>query len=216
MEYDPLVAPNLNTTGKVGLCLSFQEDVYGAAHWYDYAAEAWTATRYKHLDQGFPDVAVLIWLNYTATIEGVTRNWMHVATRLPDGRCFSSPWRQGTGSALLASIDEMSRIYGLQSYVGWSEDISNVRVAQPRGENMKPLILDANRVKSLALFILHIRAEELTDDWINHFVGMEETAAMTEMYSSGQWQQQDSLIRANGSSTVSRDSVLSYLKDNLK
>lgn len=81
---------------------------------------------------------------------------------------------------------------------------------------MKPLILDANRVKSLALFILHIRAEELTDDWINHFVGMEETAAMTEMYSSGQWQQQDSLIRANGSSTVSRDSVLSYLKDNLK
>jgi len=139
MAYKQLVAPDLSVVGTVGGCLSYARRMFGAPGGTLYASQAWRNTQYKHADQDFPSVAILIWFDYF--IGG--SNQGHVATRLPDGLIYSSPYKLGTGHAVLNSITELIRMYSENGkhpmrYLGWSEDINGVRVAINEGENMQP------------------------------------------------------------------------------
>lgn len=144
MIYKQLISPDLNTQGEVGKCLNFAERSYGTPIMYDNATEAWNATQFKHPNQDFPSgVAVLLWWSYWTTINGVFADYGHVASRLPDGRIFSSPYRVGTGQAFLNSIDELQRIYSNNGqhpliYRGWTEDIATVRVVKEDNMNGIP------------------------------------------------------------------------------
>lgn len=129
-EYTQLVAPDMSIRGTVGLCLSFQEDVYHTPHSYLYALQAWRATQYKHLDQDFPEgVSVLLWWDYYE--DDIDAG--HVATRLPNGTLYSSPYKVGTPQAILLSIEGLECTYSDNGvhplkYLGWSEDIAGVRI----------------------------------------------------------------------------------------
>lgn len=142
-----LVAPNLNAVGTVSMCLEyasrgvFSNPAGGSTAW-----NAWNATQYRHPDQNFPTgVYFPIWFSYYTTINGIYGNYGHVAVMTPSGQIYSSPWQPGTTHAVLPSIGELMRIYSNggqfpMAYVGWSEDILNLRVIKEN--QMQPLTPD--------------------------------------------------------------------------
>lgn len=145
MNYKQLVPLNLNANGNIGFCLAYAQAVFGHNRLYADATTAWQNTKYKHLDQNFPNVAVPIWFSYK--LNGVDLG--HVAVRLPNGQIYSSPWEQGTTHAVLNSIPQLISIYSdnqknPMKYLGWSEDIEELRVAQPDIINDMPTPAEVN------------------------------------------------------------------------
>jgi hypothetical protein len=157
-----LVQPNLSVVGKVTWCLLYARQVFSADKVEATAWDAWTNADYKHTD-ALPDVAVPVWFSYWGTINGIYQNWGHVAVYVPGQGFYSSPYKTTQTHAVLSSISEVERIYGCK-YVGWSEDISNVRVAKDIG-----MIVDKNNLKYLYLGIYGetVADEKLaSDNWI--------------------------------------------------
>jgi len=132
MAWKQLRAPNLAVSAPVGYCLNYARTAFGAPGGTAYASQAWTKTKFKHLDQSFPPYPVPIWFSYYVNGE----NEGHVAIHVPGKGIYSSPYRKGTGHAVLSSIPELIRIYSgngrhPMAYQGWSEDINGVRVVEP-------------------------------------------------------------------------------------
>lgn len=122
--YKQLVQPDLTIVGKVAWCLSYADDVFHTPHGIPTAWRAWELTKYKHEDKSFPDVAVPVWFDYYIGKE----QFGHVAVRLKNGQIYSSPMLSGKPNAIFNSVEAIEKFLGA-TYVGWSEDISNVRVA---------------------------------------------------------------------------------------
>ena len=118
-----LVQPNLGTVGRSGWCLAYAENVFNAPHIEPTAWNAWERTQFKHTDD-LPDVCVPVWFDYWQ--DGI--RYGHVAVWVPGQGVYSSPYNNYTTHAVLGSIAEVERIYDCK-YVGWSEDISTLRVA---------------------------------------------------------------------------------------
>lgn len=145
MSYLQLVQPNLSAQGRIGYCLEYAENFFKIPHggipnaWTD-----WLGSKHPHLDRNIPpDVSVPMWYSYIN--QGV--NLGHVTISVPGKGIYSSPWKQGTTSAVLTSIAEVEQIYGVR-YVGWSEDISNIRVVE---ENMAIITAEHEVAMSLGM-----------------------------------------------------------------
>lgn len=125
MSYQQIVQPNLNVAGTVGDCLAYAREMFGAPGGVTWAWQAWENAKYKHsASEALPtDVDVLLWYSYKGT-EG------HVTVNVVGRGIYSSPYQRGTTHAVLASIADVERIYGVV-YVGWSEDVNGVRVCEP-------------------------------------------------------------------------------------
>lgn len=124
-----LIEPNLTVKGRVGFCLEYAAHVFGYYGSGTNAWDAWEQTKHKHTDAIPTDVAVPVWFSYWATIAGVYANYGHVVISVPGQGFYSSPYQLGTDHAVLSSIAEIERIYGVE-YVGWSEDILGLQVIQ--------------------------------------------------------------------------------------
>jgi hypothetical protein len=126
-----LVNPRLDTKDEVGYCLRFVQAVYGAKARYKSAWDAWEATKLKHGGE-MPDVSVPVWFSHYGTYgehgHQSYGNWGHVVAYVP-GRGFLSSPGSGYGQKWLSSIKEIERFYNAK-YVGWSEDINGLRVAE--------------------------------------------------------------------------------------
>lgn len=123
-----LVPPNLAVVGYPDYCLAYVGSVFGLSS--ENTADAWQgwqATQFKHTDSIPTDVAVPVWFSWTGTIDGVTQNWGHVAVSTPNG-VYTNPL-SGTGHKVFASVPALEAAYGVK-YVGWSEDISNLKVVE--------------------------------------------------------------------------------------
>lgn len=121
-----LVGVNLSVVGRAYECLSYAEYVFGAPHIEACAWDAWNAAQFKHTDNPPGDVAVPIWFSWVGTVDGVRKNWGHAAVYVPGSGVYCTPLN-GTGHYRADSIDQLARTFGVQ-YVGWSEDISTLRV----------------------------------------------------------------------------------------
>lgn len=135
-----LVNVVLSVKGRLTWCLEYARMVFGAPVVERTAWEAWEATKFKHLDRNFPDAAVPVWFEYWATLNGVYKNWGHVVVWTPGVGFYSSPHQKGTDYAILKSIEEVERLYKCK-FVGWSEDISSVRVVE-EGDDMQKIYDD--------------------------------------------------------------------------
>lgn len=134
MDYTQLKTPNLNVIGQNDDCLLYVRSIFGAPAKYAYAYSAWQNTQFPHPDIQPPNnVAVPIWFSWTGTVGGVTQNWGHVA--LWDNGTIYSTTAQGdkTFSSIQALVEYIKEDI---EYLGWSEDINNVRVVE--GEDMNP------------------------------------------------------------------------------
>ncbi len=141
--YKQLVTPNLNTVGKEGYCLAYARSMFAAPGGTNYAWDAWQAAKYKHTDRNLPtDAAVLMYYSYVNN--GIKEG--HVTVSVPGKGIYSSPVT-GTGHGVYGSIAEIEQHYtthfngGTQPvvYVGWSEDINGLRVAEPQEEPVQTI-----------------------------------------------------------------------------
>lgn len=137
MSWTQNVAPNTATQDGAGFCLRFTQTVFNAPARYESAWQAWNATQYKHSDsEQLPDVSVILWFSHYGTYGDPPRydNWGHVVTYFP-GRGFLSSPGTGYGQQWLDSPRDVERVYN-SKYVGWSEDINGLRVAEVGNEDL--------------------------------------------------------------------------------
>lgn len=129
-----LVTPNAGVEDYAGFCLRFTQSVFGAPAQHNSAWEAWEATQYKHsVAEPLPDVAVILWMEHYGSYgePPVYENWGHVVTFIPGQGFLSSPvGALGTyGQSWFATIEQVEQTFNAK-YVGWSEDINGLRVAE--------------------------------------------------------------------------------------
>lgn len=136
-----LIQPNLNVSVPAYYCLSYSNKVFGIQDGAYYcAADAWNGAKFKHYDQPPTDVAVPVWFQWYGTVDGETREWGHTAVSVPGKGVYTSPFT-GVGSLRYNNVQELAQAWGTP-YLGWSEDISNVRVVEPGANNMADIIND--------------------------------------------------------------------------
>lgn len=119
--------PNINV--EAGDCYMYQRMSFGLPAIEPSAWAAWENAKYKHADRNFPSgVSVPIFFDWSGTINGVYARYGHAAVMSADGKVYSSPL-SGAGHAWFNSIDDLIRAFGgTMTYVGWTEDIANIRV----------------------------------------------------------------------------------------
>lgn len=209
-----LVQPNMNVNGVIGYCLSFQDDVYDTGHPFttpgkNTAQYAWNQAQFKHEDANFPsDVAVPVWWSYLSA--------GHVMTRLPDGRYYGSPWKQGTTQAILGSRAEVERIYSSGgkyplTLLGWSEDISGKRVV---GED--DMGLTKEQIMVIFELAFEVDDKDVPQDIINAYVGKDLDGLLNHLHQDKTWNDRRKQLEQPQTAQVNRDAVLKYTQENLK
>ena len=126
-----LETPNLEVSDYAGNCLRFTQTVWHAPARFESAWDAWEATTLKHsITEPLPDVPVIVWFSHWGTYGNPPKNqnWGHVVTYVP-GRGFLSSPGQGYGHQWFGSIAQVETYFNA-SFVGWSEDINGLQVAQ--------------------------------------------------------------------------------------
>ena len=115
--------------GKAGTkkywCLQNVRLGFGAPVKWEYARQDWEHNLGRHPNQDFPaGVAVPVYFSWTGTLDGVKRDWGHVAVRLPDGRI----WTDGKYYANVSTL--ASNYLSGGTYLGWGESVNGVRVVE--------------------------------------------------------------------------------------
>ena len=132
--YKQLVSPNTNVTDGIGWCLRYARNMFGAPTGAATAWKAWERAQFKHANRDIPaNVSVLLFFSYFE--KGV--NYGHVVVSVPGKGLYSSPYKSGTGSAVLKSIEEVERLYHCK-FVGWTEDVNGKRVVEAITEPVPP------------------------------------------------------------------------------
>lgn len=133
MSWQQLVQPDTSVQDYAGFCLRFVQSVNGSPARYASAWDAWLATTLKHETRDLPDVSVPCWFEHWGTYgEPPTyANWGHVVQYVPGRGFLSSPvGRLGTyGQSWFGTLEEVERTFNAK-FVGWSEDINGLQVAQ--------------------------------------------------------------------------------------
>jgi hypothetical protein len=134
--YKQLVTPNLDPyiydggtpiSDWLGWCLGYVRAAFDAPPAGYMATDGWNMTQFKHTDRDLPSgVYVPVWFSHWGTYNGVYANWGHVVI-YKDGHIWSSPITHKPYADEWGSIEEVERMYRC-SFVGWSEDISGMRV----------------------------------------------------------------------------------------
>lgn len=93
---------------------------------YVTAWEAWQATE-QHRTSPPPNLDVPVYFSYSATIDGVYKNWGHIGVRLKNGTF----WSDGV---IYSSIKAYTDRYA-PNYVGWGESVNGFKVLK-KGEDM--------------------------------------------------------------------------------
>lgn len=137
MTWKALVAPRKNTVDLPGMCLRFSQTFFGAPVRYPDAWTAWENQEHRHpASEPLPDVPVLLWFSHYGTYgdPAYFKNWGHVAPYVPGDAIYSSPatWDAGWSQSRFETIADLERALNCK-YVGWSESINGLRVAQSVG-----------------------------------------------------------------------------------
>ncbi len=119
---------NSNKGGKqAGMCLRNVRMGYDIPPKYDDAWTAWLNTE-QHRDRNFPNLYTPIYFSYTATIDGIKKNYGHIGVRYPDGRF----WSDGK---VFASVEAYENAHA-PVFVGWGESVNGVKVIKVQGDDM--------------------------------------------------------------------------------
>lgn len=142
MTWQALVPPRKDTVDLPGMCLRFSQTFFGAPVAYPDAWTAWQNQQYRHdASEPLPNVPVLLWFEHWGTYGDppTYKNWGHVAPYVPGDAIYSSPatWNAGWSQSRFETIADLERALNCR-YVGWSEDLNGLRIAQKVGETPKP------------------------------------------------------------------------------
>jgi len=135
-----LVTPNPNIPCKPGWCLQYVRQTFGAPAVEPTATAGWANAKYRHEDWNFPGGCwVPVWFSLANEPAG------HVALLAPDGSVYSTS-DDSTTPHHHPNMADLIRYYWRNplTYLGWSEDISGVRVVrdisiQTQSETITPV-----------------------------------------------------------------------------
>lgn len=159
MTWTALVPPRLGTEDDPGMCLRFSQSFFGAPVRYRSAWEAWQNQTYRHpVTDPLPNVPVLLWYSHWGTYGDPLsyENWGHVTPYVPGDAIYSSPdnpWA-GWSQSRFSTIAEVERAFNCK-YVGWSEDINGLRVAENLGAPPTPPSDQETKRKNKSMFIVY-------------------------------------------------------------
>jgi hypothetical protein len=130
MSWYQNVTPNTSVTSRPGWCLEFTQKVYDAPVAYSCATEAREALGQLFPgNRDLPPVSVPVWFSWTGTLDGVTKDWGHVAAWVPGLGFLTSPLTWGApGQQVYGTLEEIERILGA-TYVGYSADLNGLQIA---------------------------------------------------------------------------------------
>lgn len=205
-----LVSVRYNVSAAAGDCLWFTQESLSVPHMYAVAWDAWEAAKYKHEDQLFPSgVAVPIFFDWSATIkwsDGVWRKTRagHAAWVDASGIIHSSPL-SGVGSVTFSSVAQLVAAFGNGiRYVGWTEDLSGVRVME--GETMAA---SEQKVDELTVRLAYNNGlfRQPSDDELKHWVdaGVTVEQVLRAILTSPEHEQLQRSIDANESAKTLAD-----------
>ena len=148
--YKQLIYPNLDDDPKhplyiyengkictnwVGWCLAVCKASFGATKSMGTALKAWNADPTKHTNYDLPEgVYCLIWWNGGHTSTGEECGHVAIAKRTGDRvKIWSSPYKKSATfkifeGAIKSTIDGMTKTYGCNKYLGWTEMVCEKRV----------------------------------------------------------------------------------------
>jgi opacity protein-like surface antigen len=183
VNYQQLIQPNLSVVGQNGECLVYVREVFRVSAKYATATAAWENAQYKH--SGTPPAnAVPIWFSWEA--DGHVAVW-------DNGTIYSTT---AQGDKTFASIQAlMDYIGGGIAYLGWSEDINNVRVVQ--GENMSPMTAIVDNETATRLFNGWLFRYPKDQAEANNIIGMNVQVAMAWLDGQPERQNLEKIITAN-------------------
>lgn len=155
-----LVSPNLSVTDYPGFCLRMQQSVWGAPVMYETAWQSYQHTQFRHAaNEPLPnDVAVLLWFDHWGTYgePPIYGQFGHVATYVPGRGILSNP-AKGKGQKWYNTIQECAADCNA-TYVGWSEDINGLRVAEitntpplPEGLQMANIYINTDNGQNILM-----------------------------------------------------------------
>lgn len=182
MNYEQIKPPILSTVGQDGLCLDYVTRFFGVPDHYPSATVAWADAQFKHPGEQPPSgVSVPVWFSYNGP-DG------HVAGSTPEGVYSTS----AQGDKVFASVEALVAWMGEGfEYLGWSEDINNVRVVQ----EAQMAGLDLNGARILAAFIggrdgrggrLNALTGETDADLETHHVGVDAATDIFTWFTSAE------------------------------
>lgn len=149
MTWQALVPPRKGTQDYAGMCLRYAQSFFGAPVRHRSAWDAWNATQHKHgTNEALPGVPVILWFSHFGTYQNEYGNWGHVAIHVPGDAIYTSPG-YGYGFERWATIAQIEQRFA-SKYVGWSEDINGLRVAQQSGKPA-PQPTRSRKVKTMLL-----------------------------------------------------------------
>ncbi|MBT2566590.1 hypothetical protein J7I84_08800 [Arthrobacter sp. ISL-85] len=151
MVFQQLVEPDPDIPCKPGWCLQYVRQTFGAPAVEPTATAGWNNAKYRHQDWDFPaECAVPVWFKLATEPAG------HVALRMADGSVYST----SDDSAVPhhhPSLQDLIAYYWRNplTYLGWSEDISGIRVVQEssiqtQSESITPLEDDMPSLDEIA------------------------------------------------------------------
>ena len=136
MNYEQVKPFNQSLGGTTpNMCLANVIKGYGISAKYLDAWTAWQNTQ-QHASEAPVGLDVPVFFSYTATIDGINKNWGHVGVRLSDGQF----WSDGN---IYASITAYMANH-TPKYVGWGESINGVVIIKQGEDDM----VDVNNVNN--------------------------------------------------------------------
>lgn len=142
--YEQLVSPNTAVKSDYGWCLWHAQEVFKTPHLYPSATVAYNATKFRHTD-ALRNAAVPLWFEHWGAYgtPAVWANWGHVAEFIPGLGFLTSPISNNSKGyqvypSIEALVNEINRILPKSGtkYLGWSEDLSGVRIVRKKEEEV--------------------------------------------------------------------------------
>ncbi len=196
MAYTQLKKFSQAKAGKTkNFCLANVTQGYGIPNKYGSAWEAWQHTE-QH-ENGAPlGVDVPVYFSYTATIDGINKNWGHIGVRLANGKFWSDGMVYNSIGVYTAGHSP--------KYVGWGESVNGVKV-------IKEQDVKTNRTEAILLYRsllgIHSPTEAQKRSWTGRNLGELLTAIMKD---------KRYLARLKGGDPTSNDeAVKKSLKDKI-
>lgn len=179
-----LITPNPIIPCDPGWCLKYVHEAYGLkTAGYPTAIEAYGHVKFLHKDRNFPELWVPIWFTISTDPRG------HVALLAPNNSVYSCSSATLHTPIHYASIDAMITDYAkvdeALGYLGWSEDIDDVKVI---GETM----IDRGR----AIRLLRLTRRGVDEKKITALIGKNEDEWLDSVYRSDWFKEQTAKINA--------------------
>ena len=179
--------------GKIkNFCLANVTKGYGIPNKYASAWEAWQNTQ-QHKGNPPAKLDTPVYFSYTATIDGINKNWGHIGVSLANGKF----WSDGV---VYPSIGIYTAGHS-PKYVGWGESVNGVKVITKEKEVI---------TRGRAIRLLRLTRRGTDEKRIKALIGQDEDKWLDSVYKASWFKDQTAKIN-NGVQAL-KEKIINLVK----